>query len=122
MFKIEDIAFKLSAANDVLVFVKKKHVGEATSFDKTGWKRLAITVEGVTIERTIYMPDADTARKTIAEIINFELQYQAPFRRLKELKRITRKDINACLTHIVENEYRMSKDDIVKFIRDIVAA
>lgn len=121
MLTMNNIAFKVSCDADVMIFIKGTHVGKAVPLENAGWKRVSIEFEGVAIDRTLYMPDRETSKKALAEIINFELQYQAPFRRLKELKRITRKDINACLTHIVENEYRMSKDDIIKHLQEIVS-
>lgn len=116
----EDVAFKTAFNGDVLIFIDGKHAGMIEPEGRWGVAEL-YDVAGVDPKTAIvFLADKDQMRRKIAALYNEAVYFYEPFHRIKTISRVTRKEVNACVIKIVENQDKLTKDQIVDLLKEII--
>lgn len=120
MITPEDVAFKTANNGDILIFINGKHAGMVEPEGRWGVAEL-YDVTGVDPKTAIvFLADKDQMRRKIAALYNEAVYFYEPFHRIKTISRVTRKDVNACIIKIVENQDKLTKDQIVDLLKEII--
>lgn len=120
MITPEDVAFKTANNGDILIFISGKHAGMVEPEGRWGVAEL-YDVAGVDPKTAIvFLADKDQMRRKIAALYNEAVYFYEPFHRIKTISRVTRKDVNACIIKIVENQDKLTKDQIVDLLKEII--
>ena len=120
MITPEDVAFKTANNGDILIFINGKHAGMVEPEGRWGVAEL-YDVAGVDPKTAIvFLSDKDQMRRKIAALYNEAVYFYEPFHRIKTISRVTRKDVNACVVKIVENQDKLTKDQIVDLLKEII--
>ena len=120
MITPEDVAFKTANNGDILIFINGKHAGMVEPEGRWGVAEL-YDVAGVDPKTAIvFLADKDQMRRKIAALYNEAVYFYEPFHRIKTISRVTRKDVNACIIKIVENKDKLTKDQIVDLLKEII--
>ena len=120
MITPEDVAFKPANNGDILIFINGKHAGMVEPEGRWGVAEL-YDVAGVDPKTAIvFLADKDQMRRKIAALYNEAVYFYEPFHRIKTISRVTRKDVNACVIKIVENQDKLTKDQIVDLLKEII--
>lgn len=120
MITPEDVAFKTANNGDILIFINGKHAGMVEPEGRWGVAEL-YDVAGVDPKTSIvFLADKDQMRRKIAALYNEAVYFYEPFHRIKTISRVTRKDVNACVIKIVENQDKLTKDQIVDLLKEII--
>lgn len=120
MITPEDVAFKTANNGDILIFINGKHAGMIEPGGRWGVAEL-YDVAGVDPKIAIvFMADKDQMRQKISAVYNEAVYFYEPFHRIKTISRVTRKDVNACVIKIVENQDKLTKDQIVDLLKEII--
>lgn len=120
MITPEDVAFKTANNGDVLIFINGTHAGMIEPDGRWGIAEL-YDVAGVDPKTAIvFLADKDQMRRKIAALYNEAVYFYEPFHRIKTISRVTRKDVNACVIKIVENQDKLTKDQIVDLLKEII--
>lgn len=120
MITPEDVAFKTANNGDILIFINGKHAGMVEPEGRWGVAEL-YDVAGVDPKTAIvFLADKDQMRRKVAALYNEAVYFYEPFHRIKTISRVTRKDVNACIIKIVENQDKLTKDQIVDLLKEII--
>ena len=120
MITPEDVAFKTANNGDILIFINGKHAGMVEPEGRWGVAEL-YDVAGVDPKTAIvFLADKDQMRRKIAALYNEAVYFYEPFHRIKTISRVARKDVNACVIKIVENQDKLTKDQIVDLLKEII--
>lgn len=120
MITPEDVAFKTAFNGDILIFIDGKHAGMVEPEGRWGVAEL-YDVAGVDPKTAIvFLADKDQMRRKIAALYNEAVYFYEPFHRIKTISRVTRKDVNACVIKIVENQDKLTKDQIIDLLKEII--
>ena len=68
----------------------------------------------------VFLADKDQMRRKVSALYNEAVYFYEPFNRIKTISRVTRKDVNACVVKIVENQDKLTKDQIVDLLKEII--
>ncbi|QZI93339.1 hypothetical protein NPJJOOEL_00019 [Enterobacteria phage Brandy] len=121
MIAPEDVAFKTAFNGDILIFIDGKHAGMIEPDGRWGVAEL-YNVAGVEGHKTalVFLSDKDQMRRKVSALYNEAVYFYEPFNRIKTISRVTRKDVNACVIKIVENQDKLTKDQIVDLLKEII--
>ena len=120
MITPEDVAFKTANNGDILIFINGKHAGMVEPDGRWGVAEL-YDVAGVDPKTAIvFLADKDQMRRKVAALYNEAVYFYEPFHRIKTISRVTRKDVNACVIKIVENQDKLTKGQIVDLLKEII--
>lgn len=116
----EDVAFKTAFNGDILIFIDGKHAGMIEPDGRWGVAEL-YNVAGVDHKTAlVFLADKDQMRRKVSALYNEAVYFYEPFNRIKTISRVTRKDVNACVVKIVENQDKLTKDQIVDLLKEII--
>lgn len=120
MITPEDVAFKTAYNGDILIFIDGKHAGMIEPDGRWGVAEL-YNVAGVDPKTAlVFLADKDQMRRKVAALYNEAVYFYEPFNRIKTVSRVTRKEVNACVIKIVENQDKLTKDQIVDLLKEII--
>lgn len=120
MIAPEDVAFKTAYNGDILIFIDGKHAGMIEPDGRWGVAEL-YNVAGVDPKTAlVFLADKDQMRRKVAALYNEAVYFYEPFNRIKTVSRVTRKEVNACVIKIVENQDKLTKDQIVDLLKEII--
>lgn len=124
MITPEDVAFKVANGGDILIFINGKHEGVIVRdpVHNSRWGEAKLyDVVGVDPKTSIvYLADKDQMRRKVSALYNESVEFYAPFKRLQSISRVTKNEVNSCVVKIVENSDKLSKDQMVKLLKEII--
>lgn len=125
MITPEDVAFKTAYNGDILIFINGKHAGMIEPEGRLGAGRWGVAelynVAGVDPKTAlVFLADKDQMRRKVSALYNEAVYFYEPFNRIKTVSRVTRKEVNACVIKIVENQDKLTKDQIVDLLKEII--
>lgn len=120
MITPEDVAFKTAYNGDILIFINGKHAGMIEPDGRWGVAELYNVVGVDPKTALVFLADKDQMRRKVAALYNEAVYFYEPFNRIKTVSRVTRKEVNACVIKIVENQDKLTKDQIVDLLKEII--